>query len=199
VEAGDAERRRVERNLHDGAQQRLVTMSLSLRRLRDCLPEGVAPSLASSVDELLAESKRAIDELRELARGIHPAILTEEGVGPAIESVAELSPVPVTVERGPQRRFPGAIEATAYFVVAEALANVAKYASASRATVVISEGAGTLHVEVTDDGIGGADIEKGTGLRGLVDRVAAVGGRLTVDSPPGAGTVVRAEVPVDER
>jgi signal transduction histidine kinase len=199
VEAGDAERQRVERNLHDGAQQRLVTMSLSLRQLRDSLPEDAPASLASSVDGLLAESKRAIDELRELARGIHPAILTEEGVGAAIESLAERSAVPVTIERGPQRRFPDAIEATAYFVVAEALSNVAKYASASRATVVISEEAGTLHVEVADDGIGGADIQMGTGLRGLVDRVAAVGGRITVESPAGVGTMVRAEVPVDER
>jgi signal transduction histidine kinase len=199
VEAGDVERRRVERNLHDGAQQRLVTMSLSLRQLRDRLPEDVALPMANAMDELLTESKRAIDELRELARGIHPAILTEEGVGAAIESLAERSPVPVTVEPAPQRRFPDAIEATVYFVVAEALANVAKYASASRATVGISEETGTLHVEVADDGIGGADIQNGTGLRGLVDRVAAVGGRLTVDSPVGAGTVVRAEVPVDER
>jgi signal transduction histidine kinase len=199
VEAGDDERRRVERNLHDGAQQRLVTMSLSLRQLRDSLPEEAPASLASSVDGLLAESKRAIDELRELARGIHPAILTEEGIGPAIESLAERSPVSITIARAPQRRFPDAIEATAYFVVAEALSNVGKYASASRATVVISEEAGTLHVEVADDGIGGADIQKGTGLRGLLDRVAAVGGGLTVDSPVGAGTVVRAEVPVDER
>jgi signal transduction histidine kinase len=198
VEAGDAERRRVERNLHDGAQQRLVTMSLSLRRLRSELPEDAA-DLTGSVDELLAESKRAIDELRELARGIHPAILTEEGIGAAVGSLADRSPVPVRVEREPERRFPDAIEATAYYVVAEALANTAKYASASLAVVQISDTDGTLDVEVADDGVGGADLKGGTGLRGLQDRVAAVGGRLTLDSPTRGGTVVRAEIPLDGR
>ena len=199
VEAGDAERRRVERNLHDGAQQRLVTMSLSLRRLRNELPEETAPDLTRSVDELLAESKRAIDELRELARGIHPAILSEEGIGAAVGSLVDRSSIPVRVERTPDRRFPDAIEATAYFVVAEALANTAKHASASLAMVQISDADGSLDVEVADDGIGGADLRGGTGLRGLLDRVAAVGGRLTVDSPAGGGTVVRAEIPLDGR
>lgn len=197
VEAGDAERRRVERNLHDGAQQRLVTMSLSLRRLRNELPKDAAPDLTGSVDELLAESKRAIDELRELARGIHPAILAEEGIGAAVGSLADRSPVPVRVERAPERRFADAIEATAYYVVAEALANTAKYASASLAVVQISDTDGTLDVEVADDGVGGADLKGGTGLRGLQDRVAAVGGRLTVDSPTRGGTIVRAEIPLD--
>lgn len=196
VEAGDAERRRVERNLHDGAQQRLVMMSLSLRRLRDDLPED-APALGRSIDDLLAESKRAIDELRELARGIHPAILTEEGIGAAVESLADRSTVAVRVECAPERRFPDPIEATAYFVVAESLSNTTKYASASLAVVRISEIDGTLDIEVADDGIGGADFQGGTGLRGLIDRVAAVGGRLTVDSPTGGGTVVHAEIPLD--
>jgi signal transduction histidine kinase len=199
VEAGDAERRRVERNLHDGAQQRLVTMSLSLRQLRDSLPEDASPSLASSVDELLAQSKRAIDELRELARGIHPAILTEEGIAGAVVSLADRSPIPVRIERAPEERFPDAVEATVYFVVAECLANVAKHATASRATVAIKASDGILAVEVTDDGIGGADVTKGTGIRGALDRMEAVGGRLTVESPTGGGTVVRAEVPLDGR
>jgi signal transduction histidine kinase len=199
VEAGDAERRRVERNLHDGAQQRLVTMSLSLRQLQGSLPEDASPSLASSVDELLAESKQAIDELRELARGIHPAILTEEGIAGAVASLADRSPVPVRIECAPEGRFPDAFEATVYFVVAECLANVAKYASASRAAVAITASDGILAVEVTDDGIGGADVTKGTGIRGILDRVEAVGGGLTVESPTGGGTVVRAEVPLDGR
>jgi signal transduction histidine kinase len=199
VEAGDAERRRVERNLHDGAQQRLVTMSLSLRRLLAELPDDASPVLVSYVDDLLNESKRAIEELRELARGIHPAILTEEGIAAAVGSLAERSPVPVRIECSPERRFPDAIEATAYFVVAESLANTAKYASASLATVKISYKEGTLDIEVADDGIGGADVQKGSGLRGLLDRVAAVGGRLNVESPRGTGTVVRAAIPLDGR
>jgi signal transduction histidine kinase len=199
VEAGDVERRRVERNLHDGAQQRLVTLSLAMRRLRDDLPEEAVPELGGPVDELLTELKAAIDELRELARGIHPAILTEEGIAGAVLSLADRSAVPVAVEAIPERRFPDAVEATVYFVVAECLANVAKYAGADRATVAITDSEGALEVEVADDGVGGADVAKGTGLRGLRDRVEAVGGRLTVESPPGGGTVVTAEVPTDGR
>jgi signal transduction histidine kinase len=196
VEAADVERRRVERNLHDGAQQRLVTLSLAMRQVRDELPDD-ADQTAESIDGLIAELKSAIDDLRELARGIHPAILTEEGIAGAVASLADRSAVPVRIERAPGRRFPDAVEATAYFVVAECLANVAKYASATRATVSITASDGILDVEVADDGIGGADVARGSGLRGLIDRVEAVGGRLTVQSPPGGGTVVRAEVPFD--
>jgi signal transduction histidine kinase len=199
VQAGDAERRRVERNLHDGAQQRLVMLSIGLRRLRAGLPSDASPGMASSVDELLAESKLAIDEVRELARGIHPAILTEEGVGAAVESLADRSPVPVRIEETPDRRYADPIEATAYYVVAESLANTAKYASATLATVAIRDEDGTITVEVTDDGVGGADLHAGTGLRGLLDRVSAVGGRLTVEDPARGGTVVRAEIPLDGR
>lgn len=199
VEAGDLERRRVERNLHDGAQQRLVTLSLAIRQLRDRLPDDVVPTLAEPVDDLHVQLKRAIDELRELARGIHPAILTEEGIAAAVGSLAERSAVPVRIERAPEGRFPDAVEATVYFVVAECLANVAKYASATRATVAIVASEATLAVDVADDGVGGADVTTGSGLRGLIDRVEAIGGRLTVESPEGAGTVVRAEVPFDGR
>jgi signal transduction histidine kinase len=199
VEAGDVERRRVERNLHDGAQQRLVTLSLAIRQLRDGLPDDVVPTLAEPVDDLHVQLKRAIDELRELARGIHPAILTEEGIAAAVGSLAERSAVPVRIERAPEGRFPDAVEATVYFVVAECLANVAKYASATRATVAIVASEATLAVDVADDGVGGADVTTGSGLRGLIDRVEASGGRLTVESPEGAGTVVRAEVPFDGR
>ncbi len=197
VEAGDAERRRVERNLHDGAQQRLVTLSLGLARLRDGLPADADSAMRASIQELHDELRSAIGELRELARGIHPAILSEEGLGAAVQSLAERSPVPVSVEGASEVRFPDAVEATAYFVVAEALANVAKYASASRATVRISQHDHALAVEVRDDGIGGADASRGTGLRGLDDRVSAIGGRLWVASPAGGGTTVGAEVPLD--
>jgi signal transduction histidine kinase len=199
VEAGDIERRRVERNLHDGAQQRLVTLSLAMRRLRDEVPYDAVATMAAPIDGLLAELRLAIEELRELARGIHPAILTEEGIPGAVASLADRSAVPVKIERAPEGRFPDAVEATVYFVVAECLANVAKYASATRATVAITVSDGILGVSVADDGIGGADIAKGTGLRGLLDRVEAVGGRLTLESPRGGGTVVRAEVPLDGR
>jgi signal transduction histidine kinase len=142
VEAGDVERRRVERNLHDGAQQRLVTLSLAMRQLREEMPDDGAPELGGQVDELLAELKGAIDELRELARGIHPAILTEEGIAAAVGSLADRSTVPVRIERAPKGRYPDAVEATAYFVVAECLANVAKYASATRAIVTIEDTGG---------------------------------------------------------
>lgn len=199
LEAGDVERRRVERNLHDGAQQRLVTLSLAIRQLRDRVPEDAIPILGAPLDELIVELKRAIDELRELARGIHPAILTEEGIAAAVGSLADRSVVPVRIERAPEGRFPDAVEATIYFVVAECLANVAKYASATRATVAIAASEGTLDVKVADDGVGGADVANGTGLRGLLDRVEAVGGRLTLQSPRGGGTIVRVEVPFDGR
>jgi signal transduction histidine kinase len=199
VEAGDVERRRVERNLHDGAQQRLVTLSLAMRQLEEQVPDAVDPAFADQVEGLRTELKEAIDELRELARGIHPAILTEEGIAAAVESLADRSPVPVRIERATEARFPDAVEATVYFVVAECLANVVKYASATRAVVTIEESDGALIVQVDDDGVGGADATTGSGLRGLMDRVEAIGGRLTIESPPGHGTVVRAEVPLDGR
>jgi signal transduction histidine kinase len=199
VEAGDVERRRVERNLHDGAQQRLVTLSLAMRHLEEQVPDAVDPAFADQVEGLRTELKEAIDELRELARGIHPAILTEEGIAAAVESLAYRSPVPVRIERTTESRFPDAVEATVYFVVAECLANVVKYASATRAVVAIEESGGALIVQVDDNGVGGADATTGSGLRGLMDRVEAIGGRLTIESPPGHGTVVRAEVPIDDR
>jgi signal transduction histidine kinase len=196
VEAGDVERRRVERHLHDGAQQSLVALSVAMRQLRNELPEGSVPVLAGPIDRLHAELQEAIDELRELARGIHPAILTEEGIARAIASLADRSAVPVTIRAAPEGRFAETVEAAAYFVVAECLANVAKYAEATQATVTIILSGGILDVEVADDGTGGADVTKGSGLRGLIDRVDTVGGRLSVESPPGSGTVVRAEIPV---
>jgi signal transduction histidine kinase len=195
VEAADAARRRVERDLHDGAQQRLVGLSLGLRMLQDRL--GDAEDLETQIAALQQELRAALGELRELARGLHPTILTEEGLGPAVESLAERSSVPVaiTVELDGDGRFPPPVEATAYFVVAEALTNVAKYAQAAAAAVRISRANGSLLVEVEDDGVGGAQIGAGSGLSGLQDRVAALGGSLQVQSPETRGTRVLAEIP----
>jgi signal transduction histidine kinase len=194
VEAGDAERRRLERDLHDGAQQRLVTLSLALAMARDRAAEA-DPALGSLIESASKEAREAINELRELARGIHPAVLTQTGLAGAIQALAERSPVPITITEVPQQRFPAAIEATAYFVVSEALANVAKHSRASVACVTIHTLPDSLVVSVSDDGSGGATPEGGSGLRGLNDRVAAVGGRLHIDSPPGAGTRLEADIP----
>jgi signal transduction histidine kinase len=195
VAATDAERRRVERNLHDGAQQRMATLALELAMLRDRAAGD--PAMAASLDQAAAELKQAIAELRELARGIHPAILTEEGLPAAVEALADRSALPVQVRADFDARLPGPIEATAYFVVAESLANVTKHARASGARVELSQCDGTLQVAVTDDGIGGADAARGSGLRGLEDRVAAVRGSFRVETPPGGGTRVLAEIPCD--
>jgi PAS domain S-box-containing protein len=197
VEAGDAERRRLERNLHDGAQQRLVSLSLSLRlaqaRLRSD-PEAATQLLSAAGAELAL----ALEELRELARGIHPAVLTDRGLGPALESLAGRAPLPVDVLSVPEERLPGPVEAAAFYVVSEALANVAKYAEATSVSVSVARENGRAVVEVADDGKGGADPTKGSGLRGLLDRVEALEGVLAVDSPPGAGTRVRAEIPLTQ-
>ncbi|HEY3020041.1 MAG TPA: sensor domain-containing protein [Solirubrobacteraceae bacterium] len=198
VEAADAERRRLERDLHDGAQQRLVALSLKLGMARARL-DGTGGDVAALVAEAHDESKLALGELRDLARGIHPAVLTERGLSAALQDLAARSPVPVTVEAAPDERLPAAVEATAYFCVAECLANVAKYAHASAAWVAVRREPDALAVEVRDDGAGGADPAAGSGLRGLTDRVGALDGRLTVDSPPGRGTTVRAVVPLTTR
>jgi signal transduction histidine kinase len=193
VEAGDAERRRLERDLHDGAQQRLVTLSLALGMARD--RAAADPELGSLIESASKEAREALTELRELARGIHPAVLTETGLAGAIQALVERSPVATTVTAVPGGRFLAAIEATAYFVVSEALTNVAKHAMADSAEVMICQRAGRLVVEVSDDGAGGARPEGGSGLRGLADRVASVGGVLRVDSPPGCGTRLEADLP----
>ena len=195
VEAGDRERRRVERNLHDGAQQRLAALALSLAMLRE--RGGADPATAASLAQAAAELKRAIDELRELARGIHPAVLTEEGLPAAVESLAERSAVPVWVAADFDTRLPEPVETVAYFVVSESLANVARYARASGARVALSRCNGTLRVEIVDDGIGGADASRGFGLRGLEDRVSAVRGSFRVETRATGGTRVLAEIPCD--
>jgi PAS domain S-box-containing protein len=194
VEAGDAERRRLERNLHDGAQQRLVALALTLRlaeRRLDSDPAAARALLGRAGSEL----DQALAELRELARGLHPAVLTERGLRPAIDALATRAPVPVEVGVEVEERLPAGVEAAAYYVVAEALTNVAKYARASAVRVDLSRSDGQLVVTVADDGVGGADTSKGSGLRGLGDRVEALGGRLRVDSPPGAGTTLTAWIP----
>jgi signal transduction histidine kinase len=194
VEAGDAERRRLERDLHDGAQQRLVTLTLALG-MAHSRAAGADPELSSLIDSAAKEAREALTELRALARGIHPAVLTETGLAGAIQALVERSPVATTITEVPSGRFPAVIEATAYFVVCEALANVAKHAGADAADVIIRRLPGRLVVQVSDDGAGGARSERGSGLRGLADRVASAGGTLRVDSPPGAGTRLEAEIP----
>jgi signal transduction histidine kinase len=194
VEAGDAERRRLERDLHDGAQQRLVTLSLSLGMARD-RAAGTDPELQALIESASKEAREALIELRELARGIHPAVLTETGLAGAIQALAERSPVATTITAVPHGRFRAAIEATAYFVVSEALANVAKHSAAGAAQVAIRRLPGRLVVQVSDDGAGGARPEGGSGLRGLADRVGSAGGVLRVDSPPGSGTRLEADIP----
>jgi signal transduction histidine kinase len=197
VEAGDKERKRVERNLHDGAQQRLVSLSLALRLLRSKLGPDADPSVLAELDSVSAELKGALAELRELASGIHPAVLGQAGLGAALLALAERSPLPVVVETAPAGRLPATVETTAYYVASEGLANVAKYARASRATISAHASDGRLTVEVRDDGIGGADPSRGSGLTGLVDRVEAVGGHLSIDSPVNGGTRLVAEIPLD--
>jgi signal transduction histidine kinase len=192
VEAGDAERRRLERDLHDGAQSRLVALSLLLRSAR----KRADGELAVLLDQALDELQTSLAELRELARGIHPAVLTERGLEPALHALVSRAPVPVTVEADFGRRLPGPVESAAYFVVAEALTNVAKYAGATHATVAVRCSDGHVTVEVSDDGVGGADAAHGSGLRGLADRVAALDGTLSLESPAGRGTRLHAEIPV---
>ena len=184
----------MERDLHDGAQQRLVTVALALRLAHTQLDTASSAELASLLDEAGAELAGALDELRELARGIYPVLLTDAGLGPALRSLAERCPVPAVVTAVPARRWADAVEQTCYFVVSEALANAAKHAGAAQVVVEVRETGGGLRVEVVDDGAGGADPD-GSGLRGLADRVAAVGGELSVRSPRGGGTRVIATVP----
>ena len=195
VQAGDSERQRLERNLHDGAQQRFVSLALGLRLAQSQLasdPAAAADLLAQASEELAL----GLEELRELARGIHPAILTDRGLAPAVEALATRATLPVVISGVPSERLPEPIEAAAFYVVSESLTNIAKYASASRAQVDLVREDGLLVVEVSDDGVGGADPVGGTGLRGLTDRVEALGGRLDVSSEPGRGTTVRAELPL---
>ena len=197
VQVGDAERRRLERNLHDGAQQRLVSVALQLGMVGAKLqgdPAAARELLAATRDELA----EGLEELRELARGLHPVLLTERGLGPALEALVARARVPVEIVELPGERLPAPVETAAYYVVAEAITNVAKYSKASRATVSIRRSDGCARVTVSDDGVGGADPTRGSGLRGLAARVEALNGRLDVDSPRGQGTCITAEIPIPE-
>ena len=196
VAAGDAARRKLERNLHDGAQQRLVSLSLSLR-----LAQNQVAKSPARADELLEASReelmQALEELRELARGIHPAVLTDRGLEAALEALAGRAALPVEIDCIPDVELPPPVEAAAYYVVSEALANITKYSGASAVKVSIGQVDGYALVEVADDGVGGADPTRGSGLSGLSDRVASLNGKLVIDSPPGAGTRIRAEIPLE--
>jgi signal transduction histidine kinase len=192
VESSDAARRRIERDLHDGAQQHLVSLALSLRMLQSRLDD---PELAGELESARRELDQALAELRELAHGIHPSVLTDRGLGPALMTLANRSRVPVELETVNCAGLPAAVETAAYFVVAESLTNVAKHARSGHAEVRVRVEGRWATIEVQDDGVGGADAS-GSGLRGLSDRVSAIGGALEVESPPGEGTVVRARIPL---
>lgn len=194
IKAGDAARRRLERNLHDGAQQRLVSLALTIRLARmqlDKDPDELERLLTEASDEL----QSAIDELRELARGIHPAVLTDRGLGPALELLADHARLPVELTAHLPGRLPSTVEAVVYYVAAEGLTNIAKYSQATAATLRLEANSQNVVLSVRDNGAGGADPSRGTGLRGLTDRVEALGGKLELDSPPGQGTVLRASIP----
>jgi signal transduction histidine kinase len=195
VAAEDRARMRIERDLHDGAQQRLVTLALSLRIIAERATSEGAGEIASQADAAREQLTQALAELRDLARGIHPAILTQEGLEAAVSFLGERAPLPVRVDVRIERRLPHDIEATAYFVVSEALTNAAKHAEATSVEVCGGVREGQLRIEVTDDGRGGADGSRGSGLQGLVDRLATLDGRLTVTSPPGGGTRLVAVIP----
>jgi signal transduction histidine kinase len=198
IAAADEERKRIERDLHDGAQQRMVAvaMTLSLAESRFATDPGAAARLIAQARE---EAQLAVKELRELARGIHPALLSDHGLGAALEALAARAPVPVQVTGVPAQKLHPDVEAAAYYVTAEALTNVAKYARADEASVDVSLEPECLRVAVRDDGVGGADPSTGTGLRGLRDRVDALDGHLELHSPPGEGTTVMVEIPLRVR
>jgi signal transduction histidine kinase len=192
VATADDARRRIERDLHDGAQQRLVALALSL----GLVAKGAEPRTSAAVELCIAELHTALDELRELARGIHPVLLTERGLEPALQALASRSPIPVRVDASFAERLPAAQEAALYYVAAEALTNVAKHAHAGLTAIRLDRPDGWAEITITDDGIGGATVSNGSGLRGLADRLDALGGRVFVRSAPGKGTTVRARVPV---
>jgi signal transduction histidine kinase len=195
VEASVDERRRLERNLHDGAQQRLVTLAVHLRIAQECLGEdpAAAEAMLAGVGEDL---KLALEELRELARGLHPAVLSERGLEPALQSLANRAPFPVEIVGVPPLRLAEGVEAAVYYVVAESLTNAAKHADASEGCVQISATEEEVTVEIRDNGSGGASMARGSGLRGLADRIEALGGQLELQSPSGGGTIVRATLPL---
>jgi signal transduction histidine kinase len=195
VATADEARRRIERDLHDGAQQRMVSTVMALGMAQQELGDADGP-VAELVQEALANAQRGMDEVRELARGIHPRILSNGGVGPALETLARRSPIPVAVDTQAVPRLPENVEVAAYYVASEALTNAAKHAHASEVHITVDVDDRWIVLTVRDDGVGGADPSKGSGLIGLHDRVAALGGSLAVHSEPGAGTALTARIPV---
>jgi signal transduction histidine kinase len=194
VGTADETRRRIERDLHDGAQQRLVSLALQLRAAQATVPPELH-ELAAELEQVGGGLSTTLDELREFARGIHPAILAEGGLGPALKALARRSPVAVDLNVHMDDRLPERVEVGAYYVVSEALTNAAKHARASAVQVNVDAAHGILRVSVSDDGVGGADFTRGSGLVGLKDRVEALGGRISLESPPEAGTTIRVELP----
>jgi signal transduction histidine kinase len=197
VDAAESERRRIERDLHDGAQQRLVAVAMTLGRAKSKLSGEDQSALAELIDEAHADAKLAVSELRDLARGIYPAVLADRGLDAALSSLAARSPVPVDVEVNVDPRPPAAVETTAYFIVGESLTNIAKHANAKQIQVRVNRGEDKVVVEITDDGRGGAELRPGGGLAGLADRAATIDGVITVFSPLGGPTVVRADLPCE--
>ena len=197
VAAADGARRRIERDLHDGAQQRLASLVLRLRTAQADVPPELR-ELGAELDRAVADGSGALEELQEIARGIHPAILAKGGLGPALKTLARRSAVPVELDVRTTGRLPEPVEIAAYYVASEALTNAAKHADAAAVTVTVEADAddNVLRIAVWDDGVGGADFTRGTGLVGLRDRVEALGGRIVLDSTPGAGTRLRAELPI---
>jgi signal transduction histidine kinase len=195
VATADQARRRIERDLHDGAQQRLVSTVVVLKLVRKELGDADGP-VAELVEEALANAQRGMDDVREIAHGIHPRILSSGGLGPALKTLARRCPIPVTVDMQTDARLPENVGVTAYYVASEALTNAAKHARASEVRITVDVDDRWLVLTIRDDGVGGADPSRGSGLIGLHDRVAALGGALAVRSEPGAGTVLTAQIPV---
>jgi signal transduction histidine kinase len=195
VQAVDAERRRIERDLHDGAQQRLVSLAINLGLARAAMPEGVPAETRAAVEAAHEEAKAALAELRDLVRGLHPAVLDDRGLDAALSGIAARAPLPVRLTVAVPQRATPAVEAVAYFVVSEALANIAKHAQAHQARVDVDQVGDRLRVRIADDGIGGADPARGTGLAGLERRARSVDGRFTLSSPVGGPTVITVELP----
>jgi signal transduction histidine kinase len=196
VAASDDARRRIERDLHDGTQQRLVSLRLAVRAAQSNLPSDLS-DLRSELSRIATGLAGAVEELQELSRGIHPAILAQGGLAPALRTLARRSAIPVALDLRMDRRLPAPIEVAAYYVMSEALANAAKHAQASRIDISVTPRDGRLVLSIRDNGIGGADRSRGSGLVGLTDRVEALGGSISIESPPGAGTRITAELPLD--
>ena len=197
VATADSTRKRIERDLHDGAQQQLIALALELRAAQAAVPPELS-ALRAELSSVIDGLSSVLDELREIARGIHPGVLAEGGLGPALKTLAHRSPMPVKLHVQAEARLPEHVEVAAYYIVSEALANTAKYAQASVVRVAVEARDGVLRVAVRDDGVGGADPARGSGLLGLKDRAEATGGAISLQSPLGAGTSLHVELPLDD-